>query len=404
MYEIRFSLTPTSFHAYPLGSSCFYIVGTYSASSSKSSGTPSGTGNFQTWINGSNSGIGLMTIELVSDGLFYLITEDRYEDGVFRHDSLGLAGGVLDDRCVNKSLERGSVSFAYNKKQVLDMILRAKILRPDAPENIPYYQNFVLTDPEIYTNDLVDGDPDSVFRVGQLQIRDPVSNHEQGLVLFENYSTIENDQGIGISAYITKNQILFSILSLQYSSSVIDPDSTVAIRAITPAGQEYMKTLIQGQDRATLNGDNYFETITGVSRNIPKERQTIIDCVVRDLEVNIFELQPDQPKAVVRIGTAVLLNNATERIPIGTANFQSYVTTEKAAIGMTSIQLQGRPGRLFGLYVTELKNPTETYSDSARIGLVAGQAYFDGLINGYVDLKAIPGSDDYSYRIVYTLQ
>lgn len=124
---------------YPI-SSCFYIVGEYEVVDRN------GTAAFQSWIDLTRNRLGIMAIDIPEKGEFFLQPLDFYKDSIFRHVAWGLTETLLADRYKKESLERGSNSFETLVGGGLNCMIRAKVLRPDAPNNISFYQSFIQRD------------------------------------------------------------------------------------------------------------------------------------------------------------------------------------------------------------------------------------------------------------------
>jgi hypothetical protein len=393
MVEFYFTLRPLNFNAFPLGNECFYITGSYSSER--------GIANFQSWINSSGTGCGLLVIEEGSKRLYFIQTLDSYKNSVYRHEAMGLVGGQTN----KDSIEYGNVHFIYDKLNNLRCSITASLLT-NSENTIPYYQNFVLTDPSIVTNTIEENKPASTYRVGTLKIHDSVNDADIGLNYFQNYATNDNQRGIGISVYETKNQILFSVLLLLFSGSIQDPSSTVEIRAVVPAGQRYMKNFIQGNDYTITNKQNYLETITGLLINpSPNGKLVEVDCYWADVKFNAFQLQPNEPKSVVRIGYFNIVNNPEENKVIGEGVFQTYVTSLNDGIGadIITLKINGMKGRLYSFGLRNQPEPTKIAS-LIESGITAGDGDYKTLQFGYIDILRINDQPFWKSKIVFFLK
>lgn len=403
MSKYRFTLEPDTLNVFPLPNSsvCFYITGTYRVVSG--SNENQGTASFQSWINSTGTGSGMLVVDLLPRRLFFIQILASYT-GTFRIDGMGLAGGLSKKCGRQEQIERGYVEFYSTKDGGLDCTATAYFQEPTGAVEIPYYQAFLLTDPVVFTNTIEQGNPSSVYRVGSLKIRDSMSNEEIGDNLFQNYPTKDNRRGIGLSVYTSKSLTFYSMLSLRFSGPIDDPDSTVKVDAIIPAGQKYARNFFQGIDSSIPINENYFETIRGSLLTNPAGSEIELDCFLTNGVFNVFQLQPGEPKSTVRLISLEIVADLEEKKPIGKWIAQTYVTSRNKGIGIAAISLRtnGKAGTLFSLTEVSQIVPTDPARASAH-GFTSGNGDFKNLEYGYANLEAIPETSDYKARIVFYL-
>ena len=395
-------LEPSRISVFPLGKDCYFVTGSYNVQYNIDCSLGlTGKAEFQSWILSNREGLGMMIFQLDGSTIIYFQINVKLIKDDIQILRIGLIGGLFQ----KKSIYFGHVIPIYNgKERVLQLRIQMHFDQEKSISNIPFYQTLLNTDRNVYTNEIEKGNTDSIYRVGNLLVRDPLSNQIVGRCFFQDYISSQSNIGIGMSIYTTQTQILYAFTEVKYDTNIIDINSSAELRAIVSSGQFMTNMFQQGKIQTTLSEDRtkYLDTISGFLREIPISQQKKLDCVLTDLSISIFSLQPKEPKAVVRLGTYILRLRESRQI-IGKVIFQAYVETQKSSIGTTILFLDALQGTIFGTFYAQLENPQVIEPDSAQIGFNGGSGSFGSLYWGYASLINIPNSKDRNAVLYYAV-
>lgn len=394
-------LRPSRISIFPLGKDCYFVTGSYDIIyDMECSIGLTGKGEFQSWIQSNGEGLGIMVFSLKTSILYFQLwvkLNDSLKDiHILR---LGLIGGSFQ----KQSLYFGNV-IPIHQGHDIQLRIQMHFYQEKSSSNVPFYLSLLNTDRNVYTNEIEKGNPNSVYRVGELVVRDPASNQMIGRAFFQDYASSQSNIGIGMSILTTQNQIFYEFTQVLYDTNIKDINSSAEITTIVSSGQNMANMFQQGKSQTTLSEDKqkYLDTLSGFLRTIPSRQQKKIDCVLTDLSISIFSLQPDEPKAVVRLGTYILRLRESRQI-IGKVIFQAYVETKKSSIGTTILFLDNIQGIIFGTFYAQLENPQVVEPDSAQVGFNAGAGSLENLYWGYTTLTNIPNSKDRNAVLYYAL-